>query len=404
MAIGDPVVGPVVTGGPQGESSTRLGRDISDTIWRLGADIAPLTRISSKNKRSTKRQEYNVLEDGRRARTDTTNGGNVGSGDTELTFTTTELWRKYDVWMNEPTSEQIFVTEDYTTATLTVVRGFGTTAAASFTNGDTWRRLGNSLEERALAGTSLQTVVQTRVNYEQFFSETTGLSEIDDNTIHEGNIDEQTRQRRNTRDEFLISVEQAMIFGEPLKEEEGESPKWSGVSDTLYKTGGLKYWIDTDSSSNVLDAGGALSYFDFSDWLAGLTKDHPKNTGTGVKVLIIGGQKAVASINQWGVGPIQTSPGASEFGVDIKRITTPFGDVDLMQHFLLDGSVYDNYLFGISPEHMGYRYLKNMDMRLRTGIEQPNAHELADEIYGVIGFYITLPQLFGYIKNVSMAV
>ena len=115
MAIGDTHSGSVTTGGPNGESSFRLGRDISKMIFNLGADIAPLTRFASGNKKSTTQQEYTVLEDGRRPRIDLTKAGNLTAAATELTFDNATRFRAEDTWLNERTNEQILVTSKSTT-------------------------------------------------------------------------------------------------------------------------------------------------------------------------------------------------------------------------------------------------------------------------------------------------
>ena len=403
MAIGDTHSGSVTTGGPNGESSFRLGRDISKMIFNLGADIAPLTRFASGNKKSTTQQEYTVLEDGRRPRIDQTKAGNLTAGATELTFDNPKRFRAEDTWLNERTNEQVLVTSKSTTPNTTVVRGYGTVVKAAITDNDVWRFTGKSLRERAKAGTSLQTVVQTRIGYEQFFSETTGLSEIDSNVSHEGGMDEMTRQRKNTREEFLIGVESAFIWGQPLKDVQGSTPIDGDVIDKRCKTAGLKYWIDTDAAANAMDAGGALSFFDFTDWTGQLVKDNPRNKGNGVGLTLIGGTKAISVLNQWPHAKIETNSKSKEFGMDLRTLITMHGSHNILQHHLLDGSIYENYLFGVDTNHIGYRYLQKMDMRLRTGIQPNDSHELQDEIYGVIGFYLTLPSLHGYIKNVTLA-
>lgn len=405
MAIGDTVVGTVATGGPQGESSTRLGREISDIITFKGANIAPLTRLCNLNKKSVRKQEFNILEDGDRPLTIATNGGTLTAGTTTITLTDGTRGRAYDIYMNEGTGEQILLTEaGGATTWANVIRNYGTTAAAAFADGSNWRWIGNAVDEPGAAITSLQTAVQTRTNYCQFFIERTELTEITKNTIHEGNMDEQERQRKNTRRSFLRGMESAFIWGEPLAEEQGQSPVWSGVNDTLYKTGGFIYW--TSGNSRLYAQGGNLSFFDFMDIVGDCTLDSPENMGNDeVQLFAYCGQKAAAALNTFSLGNVRTKVGDKKYGVNLNSIDTPFGKIAIMQHHLLTGSAYEGHILLVNPKYVGYRYLQGMDITLNTMIQNPETpHVFKDEISAVCGFYLTQPSFHATITGVEAAV
>ena len=61
--------------GPSAARADRKKLEIADELVRLGANIAPLTRMSRMTgKKAVGNQKYTILEDGDRPRTDTTNG------------------------------------------------------------------------------------------------------------------------------------------------------------------------------------------------------------------------------------------------------------------------------------------------------------------------------------------
>lgn len=411
MAASTTITGAQTYKGTSGELSNRLVLDVSDKIWEQGANMASLVRLASLgNKKSVINSDYTILEDDVLPYTDQINGGTLTAGTTTITVDNATRWRAHDVWMNERTGEHILCTVDGSGTTVTAIeRGWDATNAGTgiaLLDNDVFRYLGNALDEDGTMVTSLQTLVSQRTNYIQFFDQTTSLTERRMHTSDYGE-DEQARQRRKTRDQFSMNVEQAFWFGEPVADIEGSSPLDGTVTGTRYSTGGFKYYIDSAATStNVLDAAGSLTLMDFWDVVSSINVQSPDNKGDGnmPKLIAFCGQTAISVINQWALGPIQTSPASKMYGMNLNRIETPYGPIDLKQHLLFTGE-YADYIFLVNPAQVGYRYLQGLDVKMRPiKTDSDGSHVIRDEFYGYIGFWIANPDIAGgYISNVQFA-
>jgi hypothetical protein len=390
-------------GSNTGELSNRLVLEIGNEIWKQGANMAALSWLCDRNKKTVDQQIYRILEDFDLPRQDTINGGTLTAGTTTITVSNSDRWRVGHIWKNDRTGEQVKV-QSKSGAVVTVIRGYSSVNAGTgiaLTDGDTWRRLANNSDENASAGTSQQSKVSERVNYAQFMSLTTGVTEIRNHSKEYG-MDELLRQRSNTRRQWLLDKEYAFLLQDPLNDVQGSSPLDSSLVSTSRMTGGLKYWIDTDASSNIIDAGGVLSKLDFMDICATLAKEAPENMGNGeVELVALCGQKAAAAINMLQFNAVRTKSGEKSFGFNTQEIVFPFATVKVHQHGLLQGE-YEDYMFLVNPKYVGTRVMSGLDVKVRD-VSEPKSHSIEEEIYAVHGFWLTLPELHGYVKNFRMA-
>ncbi len=411
MAASTTITGNQTYKGTKGELSNRLQLEVSDKLWSQGANMASLVQIAHiGNKESVKNSEYTILEDDHLPFVDQINAGTLTAGTTTITVDNATRWRAHDVWLNERTGEHILCTVDGSGTTVaSVERGWDTdnngTGIALLDN-DVFRYLGNALDEDATMVTSLQTKVSTRTNYIQEYNQTTALTERRMHTSDYGE-DEQKRQRRKTSDQFMINVENSWWFGSKVQDIEGSSPLDGTVTGTRYATDGFKQLIDSNATStNVLDAAGSLTLMNFWDVVASINNESPDNKGDGnmPKLIAFCGQTAISVVNQWALGPIQTSPASKVFGMNLNRVTTPYGPIDLKQHLLFTGE-YADYIFFVNPSQIGYRYLQGLDVKMRPiKTDSDGSHVMRDEFFGYLGFWMANPDIAGgYIKNVQFA-
>jgi hypothetical protein len=392
----------VATGGPDGGNADRYPVAIEDRIYNIYPDLNPLVKLSTRaGKKSVGQQEFKVLEDRERPRKAKTNAGNLLAGSTVLTFDDGTRFRAKDQWQNVRTGEHVH-TVSVSGNDVTVIRAYGTVAAAALLDDDDWQWVGNALEESANAVAALITKTSTFTNYCQYFDETTRLTEIESNVDLYGE-DEQKRQREQGMRNIKLAVESAFWFGQPLKDIEGSSPvdTTAGI-DTRYKTGGVKYFIDTNASSNVLDASGAITLMDLWDWTGKLTEKAPMLDKT--NIVLFGGRQAIAALDMLAIDKVELASNQNEFGFSLQKIRTHFGTLDVVYHSLFNDN-YSDYLFGINPNFLGYRHLNNMDIKMRVldMNDSTGGHELKDEFWGVIGLWLGGAELHGYIKNVETA-
>lgn len=396
----------VATGGPSGANADRFPVAIEDRIFKIYPDLNPLMKLCTMNRKSVGQQEFKVLEDRERPRTATTNGGNLGSGDTALTMTDGTRFRAKDQWMNVRTNEHVHVMS-VSGNVVTVIRAYGTQAAVALVDGDKWQWVGNALEQSAKAVAALLPKTSTVTNYCQYIDETTSLTEIMSNVDLYGEP-EQKRQRDHAMRYIKLAAESMFWFGQPLVDVEGSSPKDSTAGiDTRYKTGGAKYWIDNNAGSdNVHDANGSISLMDLWEWVGALTEKAPQNKANGeVNLMCFGGRKAITALNMLAIDRVELQSNQNEFGFNLQKITTSFGTLMIKQHPLFNDN-YSDYLFGINADFVGYRYLNNMDIKMRVldMNDSTGGHEFKDEFWGVIGFWMGGAELHGYIKNIQTAV
>src|SRR5690606_3577156 len=126
--------------------------------------------------------EFSWFEDERNARTTTYTGTTEsGSHATTIDVDDASIFRKWDVVADPATGEIILVTAVDTGAnTIDVYRGYGTTASADLTNGDTLLIIANAHEENARAGAMKMGQPVKKSNFVQIFRNPVTISKTAD--------------------------------------------------------------------------------------------------------------------------------------------------------------------------------------------------------------------------------
>lgn len=128
--------------------------DVSETIAELTPDLSGLAVILMKaRKKATRTDEFHWFEeDVAGCWTAINHAAGYDNDDTDIVVDDETLFKPKDVIKNTRTGEQMLVTAVTTaTHTLTVIRGYGSTAAAAMTDNDDIVRLGNALEQNSSA-------------------------------------------------------------------------------------------------------------------------------------------------------------------------------------------------------------------------------------------------------------
>lgn len=392
--------------GPGSGNADRFVPQIQDMIWNYGPNLNPLIRLAYKNKkRGVKNQTFKVLNDKRLPRFDAVNDASgMNTTDTAMVVDHGSYFRVGDVLEVTRTHEHCLVTA-ISTNTLTVVRGYDTTAAGTgvaIVDNDEVRILGQAQSERAATPSIVTTSVGTITNYAQIMSRAIGLSVVRDHTEEYG-MKEKQRQKQQQMDEFKIDCNNFFMFGKPLADVEASSPLDSSVADSRYKTGGLKYYIDTYQTTNVpLDAGGVITQSTFWDHIAPLYEDMPEDSTSQTKELIaLCGRSSFFAIHQWGLPPMQTTPGIKSLGFALSTYQAPVGKINVVQDYSLRGTEYADYCFIVNPSDLEYVYMEGLDMQIKPNVQLPNVKEVIDEVWGVVGLGIKRPELHTYIYNMT---
>lgn len=394
-------------GGPGAGNADRFVPEIADEILQYGPNINPMTIISRGNsKESIDNQEFKIMNDKHLPRlTRVNNGAGYNTSATSIVVDNGNYAVSQAIAEVTRTGEHMLVTA-ISSNTWTVVRGYdsgGAGTGVAILDNDEIRIHGLAGAEISGAPTSQQTSPGTVTNYCQLQLRATNVSEIRKHTKEYG-PKEHSRQTKNTMYEFKVDIESSFLFGKPLKDVEGSSPIDGSLANTRYKTGGIKYWIDNYASSNILDANGVITQSSLWEFLAPLYKYHPDDTtGQGTELMALCGAKAFNAFHSWALARVETSVDTKKYGLALTSYQAPVGRINLVQHYMLEGDEYADYMFVVNPKDLEYKYLNGMDLTIRANVQANDVLEQKDMLFGVIGLGIGRPELHGYIKNMQAA-
>lgn len=272
-----------------------------------------------------------------------------------------------DIVVNVNTTEHMRVT-GISTNTLTVVRGYGTTAAASITDNDNLLIIGNAYAENSGAGNENLVNPTTVYNRTQTFKHAFSISGRAENTrFYTG------KQRKNRRaeklQEHLKDIERAFLLGE-LKEDT------SGTTE-ISTTRGCVATITT----NVYDAGGVLTKAAWDQEFLEPGMQHKSNGGTvgnAVKWLFAG-TRLTSVLTSFADAQIMVKPGESKYGFAYTQYLSPFGMINIVPHPLLISPTYDGYGILLDMGGVEYCYMQNRDTQYQPGIQANGTDGIQDQ-------------------------
>ena len=282
-------------------------------------------------------------------------------------------FREGHVLRVEATDELMLVTADPTVDTgLTVQRGFaGTTATAvdpavAGTN-PYFHAVGNVNEEGSMPPSGVNYDPTKKFNYTQIFRNTLEMTRTASKTrLRTG--DQVKEAKREALELHSIEMEKGFIWGKRVETTKNGKP--------LRMTGGIISFI---APGNVVDlAGAATDMMDIE-----LIMKNIFTFGSSEKVSFMG-NTAVLTLQQIirknSTFNIQT--GIKEYGMNVMRLTCPFGDLVIKTHPLFNqmpggtagGTAYrsaDSYWLTLDMKELKYRYFSGDDTRYEKKLE-PN--------------------------------
>lgn len=360
--------------------------EMSDVIAQLQPDAAPLSVILMKlRKKVTENPKFEWLEDDLQARWDAINyGSGYASGDTSLVVDNGGYFAIDDVVKVTRTGECLLVT-GVSTNTLTVTRAFGETVAAAIVDNDPLVIIGNAHEEGSSDPTAKSIQESACYNYTQIFRTPFGVTRTENKSKMYGGND-LSYQRKKKGIEHRVDLERAFLFGE-------RKELTTGTHYRRATRGVLKFL-----STNVTNINGALAKADLDDvckdiFQYGSTKKTMFCSGTVLQAIsTIAGQV------------LQTVPTDKTFGIAIQKYISPFGELNLVHHRLLEGSAsYDGHAIILDLANLWYRPLADSDTKLKTNIQDNDEDGERDEYLTEAGLQLELEKTHGYIYGVTGA-
>jgi len=368
--------------------------DVSDRIFLLQPNKAPLTVLLRKlAKKPTINPIFYWFEDDLQPKWDAVDhAGGYGASDTSIVVDRGALYSVNDLVKVPGTGEVMLVTSvDPVNNTITVKRGIGETAPASLLNGDPLVIIGNAHKEGSLAPEAKGTVVETVYNYTQIFRTTVKVTKTQEASELYGGSD-RLYQRRKKAIEHAVDIERAFLFGERSEDLSGSEPRRT--------TRGVISFL-TASTDNILDVSsdGKLSEGLLEEFFESLFR-----YGSNKKVCFAS-PRLISIFNAFGRDKIRMVVGEETFGIKVMQYISAHGELQLIKHPLLEGSVYGKYGIILDlEEDIKYRPLKGRDTMLNTNIQPPDADYVMDEYLTEAGLELRSPKKHGLIIGANEAV
>lgn len=350
-----------------------------------------MTTISTRagqRKRTATNTKIEWQEKGLRPRQDAINkAAGYDDNDVDLEVDNVNYFRKYDLVKNLRTGEVMRVTAEPATAganLLTVVRSWGSTAAAAILDNDPLLIVASAWPENSPKGKPSSHVEAQPYNFTEIFRTSFGESRT------QQNVDSYSGGRKEARRdhgvEHRIAMEHAWLYGE--RNEDVSVPEFP-----VRSAGGLFEYL----TSNIKDAGGGLTWAEVEDWFEMLFT----HTGGSNTRLVLAAGKVCSVLDLIAVEKMQVVPKEDTFGVSIRQLVTSHGNALVTKHHLLSYGAYANMAIGIEPSKIKYAPLQNSDTKLIPDIQDRGDDGWQDEYLTEASLEIANPELHGILKNVT---
>ena len=315
--------------------STQLYPDIDDKIYILEPIDTPLTALltqigkirdggSYKGSALLKEQaesfEFKEFEDQFSGIFDAVNNtAGYAANETAIVVDNSKIFAKYDIVKVVRTGEHFRINSiAYNTHTLTVQRGFGTTAAADILDNDVLMVVASAYEESAGRGQAISTKKVVQTNYTQIFRTPFGVSKtLDASKTYPGKTRGSELQYQSTKNgiEHAKKIERAYWFGEKYEDTAGPD------GEPVRSTGGI-----IEAIVRKLRYGRRTINIAFTDF-----QTYAFNYGSSQKKLFCG-PAVLAAIESFAQDKLQLKQGDNTFGVAVRQYISAFGILDIVLH------------------------------------------------------------------------
>lgn len=298
----------------------------------------------------------------------TLNQGAVNTVTTALTVNDGSSYIPGTILLVELTSEYLYVTAVAGNA-ITVVRGFAGSVAANIADQGGLQRIGTANEEGSAAPVAVVNLGFPVFNYVQLFRNTWSLT----GTTQAVEYYTGPQGAKSKRDASLFhaeDIERSLIFGKmSLGVKNGQPFRTMNGLDAYIKT-------------NVTIAGASTNYNQLDTFLQQIFSKNIK--GKPNERIAFGGNVALSVLNAVAriEGRIEISVGQTDFGLNVNRWVTPYGNVTLMSHPLfVESPVWTRDMRVYHPGAIETRWLRRTH---EDDYDRDGTRAGVDADYGVI--------------------
>lgn len=377
-------------------AQARLVVDMADKIAMLDPTEAPFVTLLKKIKKDTRvaySPKFEWLEDDLLSNTTAVNGAVADGTTTSLTVDDGSILRPHDIIKLPSTGESLLVTA-IAGNTLTVVRGYGSTAAAAIADNAEVFIIGSAMPENSNAREVRSTLEANAYNYTQIFRTPVALSNTENASKLYGGKD-RAYQRKKAGLEHKRDIARAMYFGERKLDTSGSTPRRT--------MGGLIEFLSGSSYAQAFTVStGAtpLTWTNFNKLVAKKAFEH----GSSEKLLVCGAELS-AAIDEWAMDKMRLKQRDADktFGVKISTLKTSFGDLNVLYDPLLTGTVYGGYGMILDMDNIRYAYLDGRDTKLFVDRQANDLDGIMDEYLTECSLEVKLPKTHMLITGCTTA-
>lgn len=380
------------------------GTDLAARVLRTGAGgTAPLLALSAGMPSAYAPQtSFSWIEDERiTGNGKITTGGN--SAATSLIVDDANIWAANTVLMDEMTAEYMLVTNVAADGrTITVVRGFAGTTAATVNTNDTLQSIGTAFAEGSDRPEPVSQKGEERTNYVQIFKN--GWAITGTATSIEYLTGSQLAENKQQCFAYHAEdIERAFMYGRKSVTTLGgkQMRTTNGIIPQIEGYGG------TVESANTDGTPGDLSMWDFQDFMGTVFARNAK--GMPNERIAMGGNKMLQQVQKMVMLDAQynISQGESEFGFNVTTIHGFNGKLKLLSHpMMVENAIWNAMLLVIHPGLIRKRVKRKTWTEQFDSTKQNNNGRDATEGYIAVemGFEIKGASTMGLLKNVQNAV
>ncbi len=237
---------------------------------------------------------------------------------------------------------------DIAASTIDVIRSIGTVPPALVAANSIVRIIGSARAEGEVSRGINSTLEVEQLNYTQIHRTSMGATNTQLSTeMYDGNDLEYQAAKKMIA--HLKDIEQTLLFGQ-----RGLTTATNSVDgSTQYKRfcGGILEFLQT----NRMDMNGILTESDF-DAFCRMSFRY----GSSRKVLLAS-PLVVSAINNFAKDKLVTIPTDERYGLALREYRSPFGDVVIVNHWMLSGDVYGGYGILCDFDNLLLRVLRGRD-------------------------------------------
>lgn len=313
----------------------------------------------------------------------------VAADATQFYVDTSGVFNVDDV-LRAPDGEQMIVTAVSGGTLLTVERAWGGTTAETMVLGETVQRIGVASPQGKDADDMVVVGTQDLYNYTQIFEDVVHLSGTQRDSLIHG--DENSSQLiEDKQKELMELLQSALLVGVRYKD----------TANKRTTLGGLKYFIDTYASDNVIDFGGATTWNTDTSVIEkfedAVQKIADKNGG---KPTIYMGYKAMRKFRNLDDDLIRSTRSDKKRGIGVvDGYLSQLGELDIVMLRERTG-VLDDLIFFVDEQQAGYKAMRNRGWFTEELAKVGDSYK-----WQVLGEYtckVATPKVHSYIYNLGL--